>query len=330
MQAFEHLLWSWTPSVKLKLSNGLIIPMHKEIIRFVSPVLTAMFARGTADKEHCCVCPVPRDWPQSKPEAKDTWLLWLWYVYLPYMGNSTVEELSMDPTRARDVLVLAEKLGSQAAVIDQITASAWGSGHALIELAHPGDISWAAISWSSKPGEARYSWQVCEGPLGTEYRFFQIGRQSVPHVLRFSPSGAAEFRAAYMKVLEDTLALCPYVPVEEVVHSVLPLLACDVSAGHHELLDQVSAVCSRCPDFLRAFILGSLDSMQACDTADIPLSDFIITKVSCADRRSNLKVIQGDVTTEAAPSSSSTRNYAAGDRSPPSDHKEESSMLNGS
>lgn len=275
--------------------------MHKEMVQFASPVLAALFQKCTEDKDRCIVCSVPRDWPQCKAEAKDAWLSWLWYVYLPYTGAAAGGKIL---GKTREVLLLAEKLGSQTGVMERIIGQTWGTMSTLVELMHPGEASWAPIIWIDQPGDALYSWQVFDGALGRECRFYQTGAMCVPHVLRLSPAAAEEFRAAYLSVLADALSLVPHFNGEDlskVVHTVLALLSCEVAAGHSDLMDQVSTTCSKCPEFLRAVILGSLQNGSYADFSNIPLPDAVLTQITCSPERSRPSCAQAEVSLMFAP-----------------------------
>eukprot|EP00877_Chromochloris_zofingiensis_P003637 jgi/Chrzof1/13274/Cz07g27050.t1 len=208
---------------------------------------------------------------------------------------------------------------------------------AVVELVHSGEASWAPISWVAQQGDAVYSWQVCEGPLGKECRFYQTGTMCVPHVLRLSPSAAEGIRAAYLSVLTEALSLVPYVNKEElskVVQTVLALLSCDVSAGYNELFEQAVATCSKSPEFLRGLITGSLQNGRHVDVSNIPLPDTIITQITCMPERNRLNCVQAEVSLMFAPLQSTSpeeSSFARGDSSPFTlmlEHTDVSDLLN--
>eukprot|EP00877_Chromochloris_zofingiensis_P003049 jgi/Chrzof1/12745/Cz07g06010.t1 len=304
MEGFEQRLWSLSPSAKLRLTSGHILPIHRELAVLASPVLAALLYRSTEDRDRCIVLHVPKEWPFAKQEAKLIWLLWLAFVYAPHLGpidNDVIGSLSAD--QAKDLLQLADLLKSTPVLVDRIRSTLWASHGGLVAIINPETkVEWAPVKWLGSDDNTSYIWQVCEGVHGCEHRWCERTLDTV-NVLRMTASAAAQFREAYLKVINNALNLVPLAPCDEVARTAQALLACEWASGHTDLLQAVMQTCSRCPEFQRAYILSSLGIQKPPAYDSAQLTPHVITSIS--NQQCNLKNVQALVCVNTMPAAAS-------------------------
>eukprot|EP00877_Chromochloris_zofingiensis_P003058 jgi/Chrzof1/12753/Cz07g06090.t1 len=304
MECFEQRLWSLNPSAKLRLTSGHILPMHKEIATLGSPVLAALLYRGTEDKDRCTVVQVPKDWAYAKQEAKQTWLLWLAFVYAPHLGPVDKEIIgSLSADKAKDLLQLADLLKSAPVLIDRIRSTLWSSLGGLVEIIHPETKArWVPVRWLGAADNTSYTWHICDGVNGSEHRWCTRTLDTV-NVLRMTANAAQEFRTAYLKVIGDALNLVPLAPCDEVARTARALLACEWAAGHTELMQAVMHTCGRCPKFQRAYLTTSLTIQQLPLYDGAQLYPCVVNSVTC--QQSSVNHVQAIVEVTAVPAAAS-------------------------